>query len=172
MIEKGSSWGPVDVGSRAARRVVVTGSRHRVPGAALRAVLEQAWGRGGAVLVVPRRATLSARYAARVWREWGGQVESHPPGWSLHDQHAVAGRRTWDSTARAGVPGPDVSVDVGACGVRVSEHDKTASSLAHAREVLHRHHTDHPLDRCDNHHQQRPPQHEDDRDDRQEDVQC
>jgi hypothetical protein len=117
------------------RRVIVSGSRHLTSATAVRRALEHAWGDGRGVLVLGAHPSLSDRYAARLWRQWGGQVQhGHAGGgWELF-------RRDHTGRALAGVPGADVSVRfTGPNAGQVVEHDRMHTALTTARRAMHRH---------------------------------
>jgi hypothetical protein len=117
------------------RRVIVSGSRHLTSATAVRRALEHAWGDGRGVLVLGAHPSLSDRYAARLWRQWGGHVQhGHTgSGWELFGRDH-AGR------ARAGLPGADVSVRfTGANTGQVVEHDRVHTALTTARQTMHHH---------------------------------
>jgi hypothetical protein len=117
------------------RRVIVSGSRHLTSATAVRRALEHAWGDGRGVLVLGAHPSLSDRYAARLWRQWGGHVQhGHTgSGWELFCRDH-AGR------ARARVPGADVSVHFTSANAgQVVEHDRVRTALTAARLAMDRH---------------------------------
>jgi hypothetical protein len=100
--------------------------------ATIRTALAQAWGDGRGVLVTGSRPSVSDRFAERLWRRWGGQLERHPHRWALH-RHAT------DTPARATTrraAGADVCVAFGN-GARVSSHDDCHAALDRARRSVH-----------------------------------